>query len=49
MGRGLVEQVREANVVEDWDVNSLPNGRTIVGLPTLDPFLFHFKLYANHK
>ena len=44
--RGLIEQVREANVVEDWDVLSLPIGRAIVGLPAQEPFLFQFKLYG---
>jgi type IV secretory pathway TraG/TraD family ATPase VirD4 len=43
--RGLVEQVREANVVEDWDIASLPIGRAIIGLPGQEPFLFHFKRY----
>ncbi|HUS88755.1 MAG TPA: type IV secretion system DNA-binding domain-containing protein [Desulfosporosinus sp.] len=45
--RGLIEQVREANVVEDWDVSSLPIGRAIVGLPGRDPFLFQFKRYEH--
>lgn len=43
--RGLVEQVREANVVEDWDMNSLPTGKAVIGLPAQEPFLFHFKRY----
>ncbi|MBE7433100.1 MAG: type IV secretion system DNA-binding domain-containing protein [Anaerolineales bacterium] len=43
--RGLVEQVREANVVEDWDINSLSIGKAIIGLPSQEPFLFHFKKY----
>lgn len=43
--RGLVEQVREANVVEDWDMNSLPTGKAVIGLPAQEPFLFHFKQY----
>ena len=46
--RGLVEQVRDANVVEDWDVNSLPNGKAIVALPAKEPFFFHFKLYDKN-
>lgn len=43
--RGLVEQVREANVVEDWDITSLPVGRAVIGLPGQEPFLFQFKSY----
>ena len=45
--RGLVEQVREANVVEDWDVSSLPVGRAIIGLPGQEPFLFQFRRYER--
>src|SRR3990172_4113304 len=41
--RGLVEQVREANVVEDWDITSLPVGRAIIGFPAQEPFLFQFR------
>lgn len=43
--RGLVEQVREANVIEDWDITSLPLGRAVIGLPGQEPFLFQFKGY----
>lgn len=45
--RGLVEQVREANVVEDWDMNSLTTGKAVIGLPAQEPFLFHFKQYKK--
>jgi type IV secretory pathway TraG/TraD family ATPase VirD4 len=44
-GRGLAEQVHEANVVEDWDIANLPLGRAIIGLPNQEPFLFQFKRY----
>ena len=44
--RGLVEQVRDANVVEDWDIADLPVGRAMVGLPGQEPFLFQCKRYA---
>lgn len=44
--RGLIEQVREANVVEDWDISNLPVGRAIIGLPGHEPFLFQFKQYS---
>jgi hypothetical protein len=40
--RGLVEQVRDAYVVEDWDIADLPVGRAIIGLPGQEPFLFQF-------
>jgi len=43
--RGLVEEVRDANVVEDWDVANLPIGKAIIGLPEQEPFLFQFKKY----
>lgn len=45
--RGLVEQVREANVVEDWDMASLPVGRAIISIPGQEPFLFQFKRYER--
>ena len=41
-GRGIVENVREANVVEDWDVSRLVLGQAIIGLPGAEPFLFKF-------
>lgn len=42
-GKGLVEQIREANVVEDWDIATMPVGTAIIGLPGQEPFLFRFK------
>jgi len=44
--RGLVEDVRDANVVEDWDIARLPVGQAIVGLPGQAPFLFQFTRYG---
>jgi type IV secretory pathway TraG/TraD family ATPase VirD4 len=44
--RGLIEQVRDANVVEDWDITSLPVGCAIIGLPEQEPFLFQFRKYG---
>lgn len=41
-GRGIVEQVRDANVVEDWDIGRLNLGEAIIGLPGKPPFLFQF-------
>ena len=42
-GRGIVENVRDANVVEDWDIARLKTGQAIIGLPGEEPFLFQFK------
>lgn len=42
-GRGIVENVRDANVVEDWDIARLNVGEAIIGLPGRPPFLFQFK------
>ena len=39
------EQLREGNVVEDWDIANLPTGRAIVGIPNREPFLFQFDPY----
>ena len=41
-GRGIVENVRDAYVVEDWDIQRLGIGEAIVGLPGKEPFGFHF-------
>lgn len=45
--RGIVEQVREANVVEDWDISNLPLGKAIIGLPGYEPFYFQFKRFGK--
>lgn len=45
--RGIVEQVREANVVEDWDISNLPLGKAIIGLPGCEPFYFQFKRFGK--
>ncbi len=42
-GRGIIEQVRDANVVEDWDISNLGLGEAIIGLPGKQPFVFQFK------
>jgi len=44
--RGIIENVREANVVEDWDISNLQLGQAIIGLPGKEPFLFQFKKYV---
>ena len=42
-GRGIVESLRDANVVEDWDIARLALGQAIIGFPGKAPFLFQFK------
>ena len=42
-GRGIVENVRDANVVEDWDIARLGLGQAIIGFPGRPPFIFQFK------
>ena len=42
-GRGITEQIRDANVVEDWDILRLGVGQAIIGLPSKDPFIFKFE------
>jgi len=41
--RGIVEQVRDANVVEDWEIANLQIGEAIIGMPGYEPFKFKFK------
>lgn len=43
--RGILEEVREANVVEDWDISNLKTGEAIVKIPDYQPFLFKFDKY----
>ncbi len=40
--RGIVEQVRDANVVEDWEISNLKVGEAIIGIVGYEPFLFKF-------
>lgn len=40
--KGVIENVREAYVVEDWDISNLGIGEAIIGLPGKPPFLFQF-------
>ncbi len=40
--RGIVEQIREANVVEDWDIANMHVGEAIINTPGYEPFLFRF-------
>ena len=41
--RGIIENVRDSFVVEDWDISRLGLGDALIGLPAMPPFLFHFK------
>ncbi len=43
--RGIIEQVRDANVVEDWDISNLKVGEAIIGLPGFEPFKFSFRRF----
>lgn len=45
--KGIVEAQREANVIEDWDINNLLIGQAIVGMPNVPPFLFRFNEYKS--
>lgn len=46
-GRGMVEETREGNVVEDWNISRLRTGQSIIGLPGCQPFLFQFDRYQG--
>jgi len=41
--RGVMENIRDAYVVEDWDISNLGLGQAIIGLPGMPPFRFQFK------
>jgi type IV secretory pathway TraG/TraD family ATPase VirD4 len=43
--RGIVENVRDANVVEDWDMANLATGQAMLGVPGRMPFIFQFDRY----
>lgn len=43
--RGMVEQMRETHVVEDWDIAALSVGEAIVGYGNYPPFRFRFRKY----
>lgn len=43
--RGMMEQLQETNVVEDWDIRHLQLGEAIVGYANHPPFRFKFKKY----
>lgn len=45
--KGLVEEQRNAFVVEDWDISKLTVGQAIIGLPNQEPFIFTFDKYKQ--
>ena len=45
MNNSMVEEKRQGNTVEDWDLNTLRVGEAIVGLPFAQPFRFYFDMY----
>jgi len=42
----IIEEKRNGQTVEDWDLNSLKVGEAIVGLPFSQPFRFYFDGYS---
>ena len=47
--RGMVEEQREASVVEDWDVTNLGIGQAIIGLPGYEPFILQFDRFESGR
>lgn len=45
--RGVVENVRDGNVVEDWDLTNLKTGECVVGQPGEMPFRFKFDRFRK--
>ncbi len=43
--KGLIEETREGQVIEDWDICNLETGEAIIGLPGKEPFLFRFDYF----
>lgn len=43
--KGMVEETRDAMVVEDWDILNLKVGQAVVGLLEKEPFIYQFDLY----
>ena len=41
----VIEEYKECNVVEDWDIKKLKIGEAIIGFPFTEPFLFYFDMY----
>ncbi len=45
--KGMVEERRDAYVVEDWDLSNLKIGQAVVGFPEYEPFVFKFDEYKT--
>lgn len=45
----LNQEMRNGNVVEDWDVSNLRIGEAIIGLPFEKPFKFKFELFKKES
>lgn len=43
--RGIVEQIREAFVVEDWEISPLPPGTCIVNKSGFEPYYFTWQIW----
>ena len=44
--KGIQEELRQASVVEDWDLSKLGLGEAIIGYAEHDPFVFGFQKYG---
>lgn len=44
--KGIQEDLRQANVVEDWDLSKLGLGEAIIGYAEHDPFIFGFQKFG---
>lgn len=47
--KGIIENQREAYVVEDWDITNLRIGEAIIGMPNVEPFIFRFDEYIKRE
>ena len=47
VSRGIIEQIHDANVVEDWDITRLIRGDAIIGLDGSEPFIFRFNKFGR--
>lgn len=45
--KGVVDQLVDGRVIEDWDISALETGMAVVSLPTGDPFVFQPTLFKN--
>jgi type IV secretory pathway TraG/TraD family ATPase VirD4 len=46
-GKQGMEQTRDGNVIEDWDISRLTVGKAIIGLPGQSPFIFKFDKFVS--